>query len=320
MENKTDLDDSMYGKIKKIFNLYDYDDEIKEKVKPAGKISSYVTRIQLLNPMGIYRRGYKLSLDTREENDVKEKYVLADEKRFLKRLGFILLIMALQSISFSFAITASISLPWTFNIVIPFTLDFLPFNLKEIIEAFILFIQNLLKPLDPIIAIIEEIIKFISSFNPALLFVGTFWLFDSLGWIDADKYLNIPDDYTGPYTNGTSMDILAYNLEQKYPALGDLVVPFILLMFSIMSFFFLITKAKKILFELVNERKFSKHKKKMRKKILAYYMNQGAVEFEYTKKRSPRIKAIKKFYWSMMLLGIIMAFSPVVLALVVIFL
>jgi hypothetical protein len=310
----------MYGRIKKFLNVDDYGEEIIEKVKPAGRFSSYITRIQLLNPMGIYRRGYKLSLDTRTKNDVKEKYILADEKRFLKRLGFIVLIMVIQSISFSFAISASISLPWTFNIVIPFTLDFLPFNLKELVEAFILFIQNLLKPLDPIIAIIEEIIKFISSFNPALLFVGTFWIFDSLGWIDADKYLNIPDDYTGPYTNGTSMDILAYNLEQKYPGLNDLVVPFILLMFSIMSFFFLVTKAKKILFELVDERKFRRHKKKMRKTILAYYMKQGAVEFEYTKKRSPNINAIKKFYYSMLLLGVIMAFSPVVLALVVIFL
>jgi hypothetical protein len=87
-----------------------------------------------------------------------------------------------------------------------------------------------------------------------------------------------------------------------------------------MSFFFLITKAKKILFELADDRKFRRHKKKMRKKILAYYMKQGAVEFEYTKNRSPRKKAIKKFYYSMLLLGVFMAFSPVVLALVVIFL
>lgn len=310
----------MYGRIKKILNVDDNGEEYLEKVKPAGRFSSYVTRIQLLNPMGLYRRGYKLSIDTRTNNDVKEKIVVANEKRFLKRLAFILLIMAMQSISFSFAITASISLPWTFNIVIPFTLDFLPFNFKELIEAFILFIQNLLKPLDPIIAIIEDIIKFVSSFNPALLFVGTFWFLDSLGWIDADKYLTIPDNYTGPYTNGTSMDILAYNLEQKYPALGNLVVPFILLMFSIMSFFFLITKAKKILFELVDEGKFRRHKKKMRRTILAYYKKQGVAEFEYTKRRSPRTKAIKKFYYSMMLMGVFMAFSPVVLALVVIFL
>ena len=259
--NQNDIRDKFDTFISKIRHQFNKEDEI-EQLKPATKYASFFKRIALLNPIGTYKRGYSISVVSSEEQGEEDiQIVTVEEKIFSKRLKFILFVMVLQSIPLSFTMTASISLPWTFNVVIPFSLDMLPFNLKEVIESLILMLQNLLKPFDPLVRLIEEIFKFFSTLNPAILFTGTFWFFDYFGWIDIEKYdLTIPDSYN----NGskTSMDILAYNLEKQFPALGGgLVVPFLLVLFSIMSFFFLITKGRKLLFEIVGEKKLKKNKK-----------------------------------------------------------
>lgn len=294
--------------------------EKKEKpIIPASKITSYFIQIQLLNPFGFYKRGFNISVKNRTGKDENEKSVLVEEKKFSNRFQFVLLLMFLQSIPLSFAMTASLSIPWTFNIVIPFSLDFLPFNIKQLIYDLILTIQNFFKPLDPLVQLIDAIFKFFSTLNPAILFTGTFWVFDYLGWIDIHNYdLNIPDEYN----NGskTSMDILAYNLEKQFPLLGGgLITPFLLFFFSIVSFFFLITKGKKLFFEMLSEKKFIKLENKIRRPILSFYMNQGANCFEYVRNRSSKIKFIKRFFYSCIILSVIMSFTPMFFALYIIF-
>ncbi len=300
----------------KVRNVFDDVDKVEE-IKPVGKTGAYIRRIQFLNPIGIFKRGYDISVDIKEQDTDPEKILLVKEKKLSKRIKFILLIMILQSIPLSFAMTASISLPWTFNVVIPFSLDFLPFNMKELVKSLILFVQNTLKPLNPLFDFIQMILNFFSTLNPAIFFTGTFWFFDYLGWVDSAQYINIPDSYN----NGskTSMDILAFNLEKKFPMLENIIVPFLLVSFAIIGFFFLITKGKKILFEILSERSLKKNKKKLRKPLLSYYMIQGINEFEYIENRSSRKKEIKIIYYSTIVLGVLASLSPMYFALYLIF-
>lgn len=310
-EHRTSV--SVFEKIRNAFKKV----EKEEEIKPVGKIGIYARKIQLLNPIGIFKRGYDISIDPKDEIDGQEKKLLVKEKKLSKRIKFILLIMIIQSIPLSFAMTASISLPWTFNVVIPISLDFLPFNLKDLISSAILFIQNILKPLNPLFDIIDTILHFFSTLNPAIFFTGTFWFFDFLGWVNSEKYVNIPDSYN----NGskTSMDILAFNLERKFPVLENMVVPFLLVTFAIISFFFLITKGKKVLFEIMGEKSLKKNKKKLRKPLLSYYMTQGINDFEYIENRSSKQGQIKLLYYLTIVLGVVASFSPMYFALYLIF-
>ena len=321
-KNKTNIQDnsnpnpksnSFINRIKALFE----EKEKEEVIKPVGKVGLFAKRIQLSNPIGIFRRGYDITVEKKEEDSAINNIVLVKEKKFSKRLQFILLLMVLQSIPLSFAMTASISLPWTFNVVIPFSLNFLPFNLKEVIDSIILSIQNLLKPLNPLFDVLDTIFKFFSTMNPAVFFTGTMWFFDYLGWIDSKEYLNIPKDYN----NGskTSMDILAFNLEKKFPSMGNMVVPFLLVLFAIMSFFFLITKGKKLLFEMMKEKQLKKSKRKIRKPILTYYHNQGINELEYIENRSLRKRSIKGFFYSCIIFGLVVSLTPMFFALYLVF-
>lgn len=308
--------DSLVAKIKERFK----DDQAEEEIMPSNKYASFFMRMQLLNPISTYKRGYDIIVQRKEEEEGEEgeePKLVVREKKFSRRVQFILLVMVFQSIGFSFAITSSVSLPWTFNVVIPFSLDLFPFNLKELVESLIQFIQDLMRPFEPLIDLIEVIIDFVSTLNPALLFSGTIWFFDHLGWVESKDYLDIPDDYN----NGskTSMDIFAYNLEREYPALGEMTVPFLLFLFSVMGFFFLVTKGKKLLFEMMGEKALRKSIKKVKKPLLAYYMNQGVTEFTYVQNRYSRPKLVKIFFIVSIGLGMFTSFAPMFFAFFIVF-
>lgn len=313
--NHQNTEEKTVSFMERVRNIFD-DVNKEEKIKPVGKIGGFFRQIQFLNPIGIYRRGYTITVSEKKEIDGYEQILLMEEKKLSSRVKFILLIMILQSIPLSFAMTASISVPWTFNVVIPFSLDFLPFNLKELVNAIITNIQTLFKPLNPLVEFIQTILNFFSTLNPAIFFTGTFWLFDYLGWVDSKQYVQIPDSYN----NGskTSMDILAYNLEQKFPALSNIIVPFLLVFFAIIAFFFLITKGKKVLFEIMGERKLKKNKKKLRKPLLSYYMTQGITDLKYIENRSPQRKKIKFLYYLTITIGVLASLSPMYFALFII--
>lgn len=88
----------------KVRNKFDNVDK-QEEVRPVGKMGSYVRRIQLMNPISIFKRGYDIEIDMKEGESDAEKILLVKEKRLSKRIKFILLIMVLQSIPLSFAMT-----------------------------------------------------------------------------------------------------------------------------------------------------------------------------------------------------------------------
>ena len=291
------------------------EEEAPEKpIKPARGLRRILAIFQLYFPLGMYQRALEWRLDsttpskTNEEaknnemDEVEEvignhKVILIQEKPFRSRFGYFSSRTLLQSFGLSIVFTAPISLPWIFNVVIPFSIDLLPFGLADLIRDIINVILTFLSPLAIVVDIIMIISNFAGTYNPIIFYYITIGFLSMLGFANAEEFF---DAFKNSGNNGpeSTVELMAYNFQSKFALIQDFIAPFLILVAGSISFFLIVRRARAILFEIQTEKEQLKTIEKIKRTLLGYYLDDGYSQVEYTQNRiasSPKLKWLARF-------------------------
>ncbi|MFX0123289.1 MAG: hypothetical protein ACFFAE_06585 [Candidatus Hodarchaeota archaeon] len=286
----------------------------EEAVKPARGWRRVITTFLLYFPLGMYQRGLDWQLDDSpsptthttngpNESNLNGKIIHIHEKSFRSRFSYLCSRTLLQSVGLSIVFTAPISLPWIFNIVIPFSIDLLPFGLAEIVREIINNILTFLAPFSIIADIIMVISNFFGTANPIFFYGSTLWFLSMIGIID----IKVFEDFDNSQTDGSAsmIELMANHYQSKFALIQEVLAPFLLLVACSVSFFLVIRSARKIIFEVQTEKEQEKNIKNIKKTLISHYFDEGYSEVKY---RENRITASTKLIW----LARIIKYGPIV--------
>jgi hypothetical protein len=249
--------------------------------------------------------------DESVQTSLNEKKIFICEKPFRSRFGYLAARTILQSIGFSIVFTAPISLPWIFTVVIPFSIDLLPFGLAEIVRDIIVSILTFLKPLSVFVDIIMVISNFFGTANPIFFYGSTLFLLYMTGIINFNPF----EEVNNSETNGSAsmVELMGNHFQSKFAIVQEILAPFLLLVVCSVSFFLVIRSARKVIFEVQTEKEQDKNIKNIKKTLISHYLDDGYSAVEYTENR---IASSTKLIW----LARITKYGPIVSVLLPIFL
>ena len=282
---------------------HEEDNSVPSKpIKPARGWKRLLAVYKLFFPLGMYQRGLKWHLGDsspsliNKKNEADEsiksgKAIHIQEKSFRSRFSYFSSRTILQSVGLSIIFTAPISLPWIFNVVIPFSIDLLPFKLSEIIRDIITRILTLLSPFSIVIDIIMVVSNFFGTANPIFFYGSTLWFLYMIGFTDIDVFDAIEN--TDNQGTNSMIELLANHYQSKFALIQDYIAPFLLLVAGSISFFLVIRRARSIIFEVQTEKEQKKNLEKIKRNFISYYLDDGYSQVEYTENRltsSPKLK------------------------------
>lgn len=295
------------------------DEEKEEVIKPARGWRRMITTFFLYFPLGIYQRGLDWELeeissptantDELNQTSSNNKTIHISEKPFRSRFSYLASRTILQSVGFSIVFTAPISLPWIFNIVIPFSIDLLPFGLAEFIRDIISIILTFLAPFSVITDIIMIISNFFGTANPIFFYGSTLFFLQMIGIADTDvfkKFENIE-------TNGSMIELMGYHFQSKFALIQEIVAPLLIVIAGSVSFFLVLRSARKVIFEVQTEKEQENNIKNIKKTLISHYLDDGYSQVEYTENR---ISSSKKLTW----IARVTRYGPIVSVILPIFL
>lgn len=278
-----------------------------------------ITTFFLYFPLGMYQRGLDWELEenlsptgnTDELNHTSSnnKVIRIREKPFRSRLSYLASRSILQSVGFSIVFTAPISLPWIFNIVIPFSINLLPFGLSEFIRDIISNILTFLAPFSVIVDIITIISNFFGTANPIFFYGSTLFLLQMIGIADKDVF----EEFGNLETNGTMIELMGYHLQSKFALIQEIIAPLLIIIAGSVSFFLVLRSARKIIFEVQTQNEQENNIKNIKKTLISHYLDDGYSQVEYTENR---ISSSTKLSW----LARITKYGPIVSVILPIFL
>ena len=289
------------------------EDESKP-LKPTRGWRRVLAFFMLYFPLGKYQRALDWHLvdssppitnETNETNEstVNSKVINIREKSFRSRFGYFCSRTILQSVGLSIVITAPISLPWIFNVVIPFSIDLLPFGLSDIIREIINGILVILSPLEVVVDIIMVVSNVFGTVNPIFFYGQTLWMLKMLGITDIDVFE--PSENSEIQVTESMVGLLANHYQSKFALVQSFIAPLLILLAFSISFFLIIRSARSILFEIQSEKEQMKNIEKVKRTLIGYYLDEGYSQAEYTENR---IATSTKLKW----LARITKYGPIV--------
>lgn len=275
--------------------------------KPARGWRRAIAVYKLYFPLGMYQRGLDWHLadsapstvdENHDTNEASEngKLIHIQEKSFRSRFGYFSSRTILQSVGLSIIFTAPISLPWIFHVVIPFSIDLLPFGLSDIIRDIITRILTFLSPLSVVVDIIMIASNFFGTANPIFFYGSTLWFLTMLGITDIDVFEAFED--TENQGTGSMIELMANQYQSKFALIQDFIAPLLILIAFSISFFLIVRTARSIIFEVQTEKEQKKNIEKIKRTLIGYYLDEGYSQVEYTENRlasSPKLEWLARF-------------------------
>jgi hypothetical protein len=302
------------------------DDEDKP-VEPTRGLRRILSKFVLYYPLGSYQRALNWTLTEGNKQEVNtegesidspsSKHILIKEKAFRSRMGYFLSISVIQSIGLSIVFTAPISLPWIFNVVIPFSIDLLPFGLADFIRSIISGILNFLSPLAFVVDIFNVFTNLTATYNPMYFYGSTLFLLKAIGLTDVDPFSSLENS---EFEGNSMSELLATTFLSKYSAITEIITPLIILVSSLIAFFLVFRRARVVIFEILTENDEKTRIRKSKRKLLGYYMDKGYSDVIYEKNRISDTTKLKKIAWFAKWGPLIAFILPIILAIVFIFL
>jgi hypothetical protein len=279
------------------------DDRVSSKpIKSTRGWRRGIAIFKLYFPLGMYQRGLEWRLEDSsssesDENkpnnsDLKNKVIHIREKSFRTRFGYFCSRTILQSFGLAIVFTAPISLPWIFNVVIPFSIDLLPFGLSEIIREIINRILALLSPLGVVVDIIMTASNFFATYNPILFYGTTLWILSVLGFTDIEVFDVIENSENIETTS--MMELLGNHYQSKFVFIQSVLAPILIIIAASISFFLVIRSARRIIFEIQTEKEQAKNIEKTKRTLIGYYLDEGYSQAKYTENR---VSSSSKMIW-----------------------
>jgi hypothetical protein len=292
--------------------------EAEKPVTPSRGIRRLLSTFSLYYPLGVFQRALDWRLEDQhsETEDNQIKRIILVEKPFKTRFRYLLIRTIIQTVSLSIVFTAPISLPWIFNIAIPFSIDLLPFGLADFVRSIISSFLSLLSPLEFIADIIPVLSNLTATYNPMYFFGSTFFFLNALGLTDVDISTVMADSNF----EGESMsEFFAASYLTKFASITEIITPLLVVISSAIAFFLVFRRARKVIFEIQGEKEESKNITKFKRTILGYYLDRGYSEVVYSKDRVSDSKNLRRIGW-LSKWGPLFAFViPILLALVFVF-
>ena len=295
-------------------------DEVKEEkpVTPTRGIRRYLAIFSLYYPLGVFQRALDWSFEDQssETQDNPPKRIILQEKPFTTRFRYLLVRTIIQTVSLSIVFTAPISLPWIFNIVIPFSIDLLPFDIADFVRSIINLFLDFLSPLEFIVDIIPIFSNLTATYNPMYFYGSTFFLLNALGLTDVDfATITAESNFEG----NSMSEFLAASYLTKFASITEIITPLLVIISSAIAFFLVFRRARTVIFEIQGEKEESKKITKFKRTLLGYYLDRGYSEVIYSKDRVSDSKNLRRIGW-LSKWGPLFAFViPILLALVFIF-
>ena len=297
-------------------------DDEEKPVKSTRGLRRILSSFLLFYPLGSYQRalnwtlkdGKKKEANTKSESSdfSSSKHILIKEKDFRSRMGYFLSISVIQSLGLSIVFTAPISLPWIFNVVIPFSIDLLPFGLADFIRSLITGILNFFSPFAFIVDIFNIFTNLTATYNPMYFYGSTLFLLKGLGLTEHG-----PESLSG---SDMRSELLATTFLTKVSAIGEIVIPLLILVSTLIAFFLVFRRARVVIFEILTEKDEKTRIRKSKRKLLGYYMDKGYSDVIYEKNRISESSKLKKFAWFAKWGPLIAFILPIILAITFIFL
>ncbi len=290
-------------------------EEEEKPVTPTRGVRRILSTFSLYYPLGVYQRALNWSLDessSKDENS-SSKRILLKEKAFNTRFRYLIVRTIIQSVGLSIVFTAPISLPWIFNIVIPFSIDLLPFGIAGFVRTLIDGLLSLLSPFEFIADIIPIFSNLTATYNPMYFYGSTFFLLNALGLTDVD----LPTIVAESNFEGESMsEFMAASYLSKFAEIKEIITPLLVIISGAIAFFLVFRRARTVIFEIQGTKEESKNLTKFKRTLVGYYLDQGYTEVIYSKNRVSDSKKLRRIGW-LSKWGPLFAFIiPIVLALV----
>ncbi|MHA2247180.1 MAG: hypothetical protein ACXADY_19700, partial [Candidatus Hodarchaeales archaeon] len=278
------------------------DDRVSSKpIKSTRGWRRGIALFKLYFPLGMYQRGLEWRLEDSspisDENkpnnsDLKNKVIHIKEKSFRTRFGYFCTRTIIQSFGLAIVFTAPISLPWIFNVVIPFSIDLLPFGLSEIIREIINGILALLSPFRVVADIIMNTSNIFATYNPIFFYGTTLWILSALGFTDIEVF-DVIENSENPGT-ASMMELLGNHYQSKFVFIQSVLAPLLILIAASISFFLVIRSARRIIFEIQTEKEQTKNIEKTKRTLIGYYLDEGYSQAKYTENR---VSSSSKMIW-----------------------
>lgn len=300
------------------------EDKLEEEkpVEPTRGLRRILSSFLLYYPLGSYQRalnwtltdGKKKEANTESESSdfSSSKHILIKEKAFRSRMGYFLSISVIQSLGLSIVFTAPISLPWIFNVVIPFSIDLLPFGLADFIRSLITGILNFLSPFAFISDIFNVFTNLTATYSPMYFYGATLFFLKGLGLTEQG-----PESLAG---SAMRSELLATTFLTKVSAIGEIVTPLLILVSTLIAFFLVFRRARIVIFEILTEKDEKTRIRRSKRKLLGYYMDKGYSDVIYEKNRISETSKLNKFAWLAKWGPLIAFILPIILAISFIFL
>ncbi|MHA2251491.1 MAG: hypothetical protein ACXAD7_14100 [Candidatus Kariarchaeaceae archaeon] len=308
------------------------DVEIEETPpKPARGWRNIPLILSLYFPLGMYQRALTWTLEqpsrtaeqdenqsSTEPTDKSDKFdeskiIYVKEKSFQRRINYFIIRTIIQSLGLTLVFTAPIALPWFFNIVIPYTIDIIPFGLDQIVRNIVESIVNFLSPFAIIAEAVTNLSRISGTYNPLLFYGATLFFFNFIGL--SNTFEEIDTSEVESMTN-----LIADNYQEKFIGQISVLIPILLVITMIISYFLVIRRAKAVLFELQTEKEEQKRIKKIKNNFTRYYLDNGYSQVDYETNRASDSTKIKKLALFVKWGPLISVMTPVIMALLFIFL
>jgi hypothetical protein len=272
-------------------------EEEKEKpVKPTRGIRRILSTFSLYYPLGVYQRALDWSFesDSSAIDNKKVNKIILSEKPFNRRFRYLAIRTFIQSVSLSIVFTAPISLPWIFNIVIPFSIDLLPFGIADLVRSIINTILDLLSPFGIILEIIPVLSNLTATYSPMYFYGSTFFLLNALGLTDVDiSTMMAESDFEGR----SMSEFFAASYLTKFTEIKEVITPILIVVSSAIAFFLVFRRARTVIFEIQGKKEEKKNIRNFKRKILGYYLDKGYTEVAYSKNRVSDSKNLRRIGW-----------------------
>ena len=157
------------------------------------------------------------------------------------------------------------------------------------------------------------------SANPFFLYGATLFFLSLLRIIPKDTKEIFESMEANENEGGSIIALIANNYQAKFSHFGKIITPSLIILSSIIAFFLIFRRAKSVIFELQSEKEEKKNIQKYKTTLLSYYIDSGATNVIYRKKR---LSNSKKFKWIRLIAQwgpIISIFIPISLALAYLF-
>lgn len=250
-------------------------EELENKETTPPKLATGFRRVilwlQLIFPLGLYQRGYTWIYSESEPPELT-----ITEREFRARFIYFAVRSLTFSLGLAIAFTAPLSLPWITLELIPFTIQLLPFNIGTVILEVISKIVEQLAFLKYVFYAIQGLSAISGSYNPVMLYAGTLWLIGVIGLADTDPLLG-PESFQRT-DNESLVELMSINVQDSFPAMGGIIVPLLIVLFTLVSFFLVVNRTKKLFFELQPSSHTNKRRQKVLHTLMRYY---GPVEEDY---------------------------------------